>query len=163
VILGIDPGTGKRRCGFALISDGRLFRHKTVDGCRAIAYAKALYAVYHFGQCVIERPRLGVIYEKHLMKKNKIITDAGRAKLAMNIGQNIQLASDLTRELEAIGVKVKQMPPKNKATKWRKEYWNTVFKWEGRLPSGHARDAAVIALQWEKESGWTTKSHFRFT
>jgi hypothetical protein len=147
MILGIDPGTGKRRCGLALVSGGKLFRHKTVDGKDAITHAVAIHMVYHFDRCVIEKPRLGVIYAKHLTKSNKVISEAGRAKLAMNVGQNIQLTNDITRALEGIGVKVKQVPPKNKATKWRKEYWAAVFKWEGRVPSEHARDAAVIALQ----------------
>ncbi len=155
MILGIDTGVGKRCCGIALVVDGKLFRHKTVDGCKAIEYAKSLYSVYRFDRCVIEKPRLAVIYARHSTKSNRVIGDAGRNKIAMNVGQNIQLTNDITRELEKIGVKVKQVPPKSKATKWPVDYWRRIFGWEGRAPSSHARDASVIALQYENWAGWS--------
>jgi hypothetical protein len=151
MILGIDPGTGKKRCGFALVENGTLFHHKTVDGDLAVKYARQLYAIYHFDRCVIERPRLGVIYARHLTKKNRVISDAGRAKLAMNVGQNIYLSDEIARELKGLGVLVKQIPPKNKKTKWRPEYWQSIFGWKRRLPSEHARDASIMALMHENQ------------
>jgi hypothetical protein len=150
MILGIDPGIGKRRCGFAMVSNGILFRHKTIDGNQAAAYACSLHLIYHFDRCVIERPRLGVIYARHLKKKNRVLSDAGRAKLAMNVGQNIYLADEIARELRGLDVQVKQVPPKNRKTKWRPDYWRAVFGWKGRLPSEHARDASIVALMHER-------------
>jgi hypothetical protein len=156
LILGIDPGVGKT--GFALVSQGSLFKHKTVIGNEAVAYMKNLWKIYRFDRCVIERPRTGVLYARHFTKKNAILSEAGKIKLAQNIGQNIQLTKDLVAELERLGVKVKQVPPKNKATKWRPEFWANVFQWKSRLPSEHIRDASVIAKGWESWAGWNLMS-----
>jgi hypothetical protein len=147
MILGIDPGLNKT--GFAIVSDGCIFQHKTVPGKEAISYAKALHAIYHFDRCAIERPRLGGIYARHMTKTNRVMSDAGRVKLAMNVGQNVYLSDELKTEIERLGVLVKQITPQRKNTKWDAEYWKMVFRWSGRAPSEHARDASVIAFQWE--------------
>jgi len=147
MVLGIDPGTGKHRCGFAIVEKRKLYYHNTTDGEVAVHHALILHNAYHFNKCVIERPRFGVIYKKHLTKRNRITSEAGRAKLAMNIGQNIYLADELKRELENVGVEVTQLEPKKGGVKWSKGYWSAVFKWSHkRLPSEHARDASIIAL-----------------
>lgn len=157
LILGVDPGTGKRRCGIALVSGGKLFQHKTVDGCEAVEYVRALHSVYRFDRCTIEMPQEGAIYGRHSTKKNKVICEAGRIKIAMDIGKNIQLAKELRRELEGLGVKVKEVKPQRAATKWELDYWIRIFGWtkkNGRPPSEHARDASVHALQYENWAGW---------
>jgi hypothetical protein len=157
IICGIDPGTGKRRCGIALVSGGKLFRHKTVDGCSAVEYLRSLHSVYRFKRCTVEMPQAGIVYAKHSTKKNAVMLEAGRIKLAMNIGQNIQLAKDIIAELKRLGVKVKEVRPQRKATKWQVGYWCQIFGWEksdGRPPSEHARDASVHALQYENWVGW---------
>jgi predicted nuclease with RNAse H fold len=154
MILGIDPGVGKARCGFALISGGKLYHHRTVDGSDAVSYARQLHAVYKFDRCTIEVPQAGVVYARHSTKKNRVISEAGRIKLAMNIGQNIQLAHEIAAELRRIGVKIKEVRPARKATKWPAEYWKSVFNWSGRAPSEHARDASVHALQYENWAWW---------
>jgi hypothetical protein len=152
MILGIDPGVNKS--GFALVNNGRLFRHKTVSGWQAVDYAKALRPIYGFDRCVVEKPKTGVLYAKHMTGKNAIISEAGRIKLAQNIGQNIQLTNQIVSALKQLGVAVHEVNPKRKATKWKADYWQKVFSWEGRTPSEHARDASVIALQYERWVGW---------
>lgn len=154
MVLGIDPGIGKRKCGFAIVSDGALFHHKSISGIEALSYTIALHAIYHFDRCVIEKPRIGVIYMRHLTKKNRVLSEAGRLKIAMNIGQNIQLSDEIALKLREMGVKVKQLPPRNKNTKWKYDYWKAVFKWKGRRPSEHARDASILAYQWEPKYKW---------
>ena len=152
MILGIDPGVNKT--GFALVFNGKLFKHKTLSGSEAISYARSLAMAYQFKKCIVERPRLGVLYSRHMTKNNALMSESGRIKLAQNIGQNIQLTNDIVSELDRLGVKTKQVPPARKATKWPTDYWQRIFNWEGRCPSEHARDASVIALQWEKWAGW---------
>jgi hypothetical protein len=154
MILGVDPGVGKRRCGFALVSSGKLFRHKTTDGSEAIAYVRALHSVYRFDRCTVEMPQPGVVYARHSTKKNAVTSEAGRIKLAMNVGQNIQLAHEIISELKRLCVKVKEVKPQRKSTKWPVEKWVLIFGWCGRPPSEHARDASIHALQYEVWAGW---------
>jgi hypothetical protein len=101
------------------------------------------------------------LYGRHFTGPNGIKSQAGMIKLAQNIGQNIYLADELKRELEARGVMVHQIRPARKCTKWTPEYWQSIFKWEGKSPSEHARDASVIALQYENSSIWKIKERVK--
>jgi len=152
MILGIDPGVSKT--GFALISDNRLFNHRTIIGKEAVTFALSWHTIYKFDRAIIERPQIGILYGRHFDGPNGIKSKAGMIKLAQNIGQNIYLADEIGRELQRIGVMVKMVRPARKCTKWTPEYWQSIFQWKGKKPSEHARDASVIALQYERWAGW---------
>lgn len=152
MVIGIDPGISTT--GIALVQNAKLFKHKTLLGKESFSYIENLHTLYRFKHAVIEKPKTGVLYQRHFTKSNKIMSDAGMIKLAQNIGQNIQLTNELVDKLESLGIEVLQVNPKRKCTKWKKEYWQMVFGWEGKLPSEHARDASIHALQWEKWVGW---------
>ena len=152
MILGVDPGVGKT--GFAVVDNGKMVHHKTVVGKKAIGYVLALQSVYKFDRAIIERPQQGVLYGRHFTGPNAIKSTAGMIKLAQNIGANMYLSDEIARALQKVGVMVYVVRPAKKVTKWSFEYWQIVFKWKGRRPSEHARDASVIALQYEKSHIW---------
>jgi hypothetical protein len=151
IILGIDVGCGKRSCAFSVVSNGQLIAHKTVDGSDAIFTFWTFEKKYNFKKCVIEIPREGIIYAKHLINKSGGPLSVGeRNTIAMHVGQNIQLAKELIREARRIGIKVFEEHPKRSNTKWPLIKWKLVFNYpDRRPPSSHARDASVIALLYE--------------
>jgi hypothetical protein len=152
MILGIDPGISTT--GLALVENVRLFKHKTLPGVEALSYIESMHRFYGFNRAVVEKPRAGVLYGRHLTKSNNVVNIRGMIKIAQNVGQNIQMTNQIIEKLKNLNVQVIDVNPKNKTTKWKKEFWQKVFQWKGRLPSEHARDAAVLALQWEKWVGW---------
>ena len=159
MILGLDPGCSTT--GIALVEGGRLFKHKTMRGDKALLYIADLYTIYKYERAVVEMPKQGVFYAKHQTKKNAVNSQAGVVKLAQNVGMNIKLTDDLIDKLRSIGVRVKEVNPKRGSTKWEVGFWTRIFKWEsGRTPSEHARDAAVLAFQWENWVGWNLPNKY---
>lgn len=156
MILGLDPGISTT--GVGLVDEGRLIQHKTLPGKEAMIYIVNLHSIYRYTRSVVEMPRTAVIYGRHMTKKNAVFSQAGMIKLAQNVGMNIQLARDFIEKLKEIGSQVLDVNPKRGSTKWDAEYWRKVFQWEGRVPSQHARDASILALQWEKWVGWSVES-----
>lgn len=152
MILGIDPGCGTT--GIALVENGKLFKHKTMKGSDALLYIVDLHKVYKYDRAVVERPKQAVFYARHATKKNAVVTPAGVIKLAQNVGMNIKLTQDIIEKLRSIGVRVKEVNPRRGSTKWNKGFWLKIFSWKGRLPSEHARDASIHALQWERRGEW---------
>lgn len=150
LILGIDPGVGKRSCAFSVVSNGQLIAHKTVDGCDAVFTFWSFEKKHQFKKCVIEIPRQGVLYAKHLTIKGRVLSEMERNTIAMHVGQNIQLAKELIREAKRMGIRVFEEHPQRGNTKWPLMKWKLAFNYHDRRPpSSHARDAAVIALLYE--------------
>jgi hypothetical protein len=159
MILGLDPGCGTT--GIALLDNGKVFKHRTMRGKDAILYIEDLYTIYKYDRAVVEKPKQAVFYARHLTKSNSVKSQAGVIKLAQNVGMNIKLTEDLVDKLRGIGVRVKEVSPKRGCTKWDVGYWTRIFKWEsGKTPSEHARDAAILALQWEKWVGWNLPNKY---
>jgi hypothetical protein len=101
-------------------------------------------------RAVVEMPQMSVLYGRHIAGMGRMAQN----KIAMNVGQNIRLAQEIMEKLRSTGVHVQEVKPRFSATKWEKDRWRLVFSFLGRLPSEHARDAAVLALQWENWVGW---------
>lgn len=159
MILGIDPGTGTT--GIALLDGGRVFKHKTLKGKDALLYIADLHTIYKYSKAVVEKPKQGVFYARHMHGKYAIMSQAGVIKLAQNVGMNIALTQSLVDKLRELGVRTKEVNPRRGTTKWEVGYWTRIFHWEsGRTPSEHARDAAVLALQWETWVGWNLPNKY---
>jgi hypothetical protein len=159
LILGLDPGVGAT--GVALVDNGSLFKHKTLRGKEALLYIADLHTIYKYTKAVVEKPKQAVFYARHLTKSNSVKSQAGVIKLAQNVGMNIQLTQNLVDKLHELGVRVKEVNPKRGSTKWDVGYWERIFKWEsGRTPSEHARDAAVLAFQYENWVGWNLPNKY---
>ena len=159
MILGLDPGCGTT--GVALMDNGKLFKHKTLPGKEALIYIVNLHTIYRYTKAVVEKPKQAVFYARHLTKTNALISQAGVIKLAQNVGMNIKLTDDIIDKLREIGVRVKDVNPRRGSTKWDVGYWTRIFQWEsGRVPSEHARDASVLAMQWENWVGWNLPNKY---
>ncbi len=159
MILGLDPGVGTT--GIALVENGRLFKHKTMRGSAALLYVANLHTIYRYDRAVVEKPKKAVFYARHLTKSNSVKDQAGVIKLAQDVGMNIKLADDLVDKLRSLGVRVKEVNPTRGSTKWEIGFWTRIFKWEsGRTPSVHARDASVLAFQWENWVGWNLPNKY---
>lgn len=148
MILGIDAGHNK--CGMCLIDNGLVVYHKTQKITDALKTVENLHVVYRFKKAVVEMPSESVIYGRHLRNAS----DGIKRKIMCNVGENRQCAKMIIEKLQNIGVQTIERRPRKGTTKWRKDYWCQVFKYNKRAPSEHARDAGVIALQWEKWTGW---------
>lgn len=159
MILGLDPGCGST--GIALIDNGRLFRHRTMSGDAALQYIVDLHSIYQYTRAVVEKPKQAVFYARHLTKSNSVMSQAGVVKLAQNVGMNIKLTEELVATLRFIGVRTTTVNPKRGSTKWDVGYWTRVFDWKsGRVPSEHARDASVLAFQYENWVGWNLPNKY---
>lgn len=159
MILGLDPGC--RKTGVTLLHNGLVFKHKTLPGDEALLYIKNLHTIYKYDRAVVEKPKQAVFYAKHMLKSNAVRSQAGVIKLAQNVGMNMKLTQEIVDTLIELGVRVRQVNPRRGTTKWEVGYWCRIFHWEsGRTPSEHARDAAVLALQWEKWVGWNLPNKY---
>lgn len=148
MILGIDGGN--KKCGICLISDGEVVCHKTQKITEALQTIDNLYVIYRYKKAVVEMPSESVLYGEHV----KGLSLGIQRKIMCNVGENRQCAKMLIEKLKKMGVQTIERRPKKGMTKWNKEYWCKVFKYTKRAPSEHARDAGVLALQWENWYGW---------
>ena len=159
MILGLDPGCGTT--GIALVENGKLFKHKTMRGEAALIYIANLHTIYKYEKAVVEKPKQAVFYARHATKSNAVKSQAGIIKLAQNVGMNMKLTEDLVKKLRSIGVRTKEVNPKRGTTKWEVGYWTRIFDWQsGRVPSEHARDASVLAFNWENWVGWNLPNKY---
>lgn len=154
MILGVDPGL--RTTGLFLLCDGTCLFHKTMTGEAALRKIDDLKTVYRVERAVAEKPKTGIFYMHHDTKSNAPKFEAGRIKIMQNVGMNMGFTDLLVKHCESLGIRTIVRNPGRKNTKWGADYWRSVFHWQGRLPSEHARDAAVLALEWEKWQGWNT-------
>lgn len=154
--FGVDPGL--TYTGYALLEDGLVFHHKTVNGKLALDYLVRAIKAYSISRAVVERPKESVLYQKHLYGakvRGAHVSDSYKFKICMDIGKNVLISDMIIETLKKYGVKTKVENPRAGETKWNKDKWRSVFKWGGtRLPSEHARDAAVRALLNEGWYGW---------
>jgi hypothetical protein len=74
-------------------------------------------------------------------------SDRAHAKIARNVGQNIERACHLFRELGSLCADCRLIAPEKGSTKWPVPMWRQHFNWasSASTPSNHARDAAYIA------------------
>ena len=159
MILGVDPGCGTT--GLSLVQKGKLFKHKTLPGKEALQLIVVWHTIYKYEKAVVEKPKQAVFYVRHLTKSNSVKSQAGVIKLAQNVGMNIKLTEDIVDKLKEIGVRTKEVNPKRGSTKWDVGYWTRIFQWEsGRVPSQHARDASILAMQYENWVGWNLPNKY---
>ena len=146
MILGVDPGASTT--GLAIVDEGKLAFHKTLPYEEAYARMDGLYSIYRFPVAVVEVNLAGVNYLRNpsggIYRYNNRMGSAGANRV---------LGKRLAKKLRSLGIKVIESTPKCGCSKWSKGYWCTLFEWpEGkRLPSEHARDAAVLALLKERK------------
>ena len=153
MILGIDAGHNK--CGICLIDNGLVVYHKTQKITEALKTVENLRFVYRFKKAVVEMPSESVFYSKHFTTiRDPQKLEAIKRKIMCNVGENRQCAKMIIEKLQNIGIQTIERRPRKGTTKWDKEYWCKVFKYNKRAPSEHARDAGVLALQWENWIGW---------
>ena len=145
VRIGVDPGS---TTGIAVIIEGGgLHSAKSLDwdgdGTKIKAYLRLMWDIYGRGTLVvIEIPGAGFFPREGL-------SQGVQRKIAMNVGQCVARASEVAAYCEGLGFTVVKRRPMRGGTKraLSGETWRGIFKWQGRLPSNHARDAAMLALK----------------
>jgi hypothetical protein len=152
MVFGFDPGASFT--GMSVVHKARLLWHKTQTGENALTLIPSIVTIYNIRRAVVEMPRMGVFYGRHLQGNNAIMSMAGQIKLAQNVGENIALTKRIIAKLKECGCAVRECNPKRGSTKWPVEHWKRVFNWDKRHPSSHARDASVLALMNENWIGW---------
>jgi hypothetical protein len=151
MILGCDPGSN---FGMAVVDNRKLVAHKTVKANQAEAAIRQFHADYKFARAAVEMPQTGVLYSRHAAQ---VMSEAGRIKIAMNVGENVALAKRTIALLKSLGVEVVERSPRRALTKWSADYFCKIFQWAKRPPSEHARDAAVLALVEEGSNDFLLK------
>lgn len=143
--VGLDPGAN---VGIALVKDGKLDlavtrKWKKIDDYHEITfYLQSWYDMHGAKKAIIEMPALGVWHRPGQ-------TQAQMLKIARDVGQCQQVASDLGQLCQGIGYDVTMRPPIRHGTKraLKRPAWDKFFPdWKGRRISEHARDAAMLAL-----------------
>jgi len=137
IVFGIDPGV--LTTGYAVVSRGRVLEHATVTWEEFIAVYGKICSRYRPDRIVIEASEKNILWNKEGPKE-------ALAKMAINVGMNRMLARVYVYLLNNTGTEVLQVSPSKGQSKWPEATWRSAFNYKGRLPSSHARDAAVIAL-----------------
>lgn len=142
-IIGIDPGSST---GIALMENGRLVVCKTIQWEEDGSEVRTAIFVACMDRkdvlVVIERPGVG-IYPRPGQSARAMM------RIARSVGQLQERTSQLSAYCRALGCEVREVPPARGGTKraWTPDAWRAAFAWSGRLPSNHARDAALLAMR----------------
>ena len=149
IVIGVDPGA---RTGFAVVDDGRLVAASTHRAEMAAVALSGHIMEYEVGFVAIEIPGAG-IYARPGQNARAM------CRIARNVGQCQERAEQLCRMAEQMGCEVVRVHPKRGGTKraWPATVWRSHFCWVGRMPSNHARDAALLAERvWIERQAWWT-------
>lgn len=137
IVFGIDPGVSTT--GYAVVSNSRVLEHCTFTWQAFIAGYQHIIARWKPERIVIE------VSEKNILW-NKGGNIEALIKQAINTGMNRMIARVYVEILQATETEVIVSAPAKDKSKWAESVWRAAFHYKGRLPSSHARDAAVIAL-----------------
>jgi hypothetical protein len=151
-ILGVDPGTSTT--ALAIVMDAAVAYSGTMPWGEALSRIEELCHVWRLKRAVVEMPRTGVFYARHASKKGAPKTVSGQIKIIQNVGKNMGISQLIVERCRQLKIVTIVRHPEKGNTKWDAEYWCRVFGWPGRPPSEHARDAACLALRYEKWYGW---------
>lgn len=145
-VIGIDPGSAT---GIALLTDKGLYPRTFdwgKDGEAVFTHLRGLASLLA-GQpltVVVEVPGDGY-------RPRKVNTRANY-KIATNVGECRLRAQWIATFCRALGLNVIERRPVYRLTKLNAASWKAYFpKYVGRVPSGHARDASLLALT---QRGW---------
>jgi len=145
-IIGVDPGT---RTGLAVLVDQTLvrcqtFNHEDLHFALSLCiqeYAPDLIAVETPGPGIFVRPGANV----YAMRR-----------IARNVGQCQARADEVYRLacflLHKDHVITKRPVRGGTKRAWTPQMWRAAFGWTGRMPSNHARDAALLARRVAQEA-----------
>jgi hypothetical protein len=138
--LGIDPGA---MTGLALLDGGRPVSLQTrawgEDGSEVKGWVREALEAWGAFMVVVEIPPKGYFMRNVSVRAN--------CRISGNVGECRAKAAEIAAFCEGLGLTVMRTPPIRGGTKRKvsEAIWRARFKWEWRLPSNHARDAACLA------------------
>jgi hypothetical protein len=147
IVIGVDPGC---RTGLAVSCHRSLVHCSTVDAENAAPALRFLVDRYKPDLVAIEIPGIH-IHQRQGLSQHAML------KIARSVGQLQERAENLAAMCEKAGVKTRRCKPIKGGTKksMPAEAWRVAYHWgtTRRLPSNHARDAAMLAHRIAVEEG----------
>lgn len=148
IVIGVDPGA---MTGLAVVADGQLTDAVTIPwrtapssepGAGVKAWLREAREAGQSMKVIVEVPVAGYFERRGVSRR-------GQYRIAQNVGECRAKAEVIAGFCEGLGYTVIRKSPIRGGTKRAIALatWRAIFKWVGRAPSSHARDAAVLALE----------------
>lgn len=134
IALGCDPGAG-RRTGWAVYDSVA-----GLTGCHTGSVGAVL-------DLLSDLRGTSVVLVLESETKARYYGEGGRSR-ARGVGVNEGIRQAIASYAETLGLRVVEVRARGKIPA---EAWRAAWKWKGRLPSEHARDAAELARAWIAE------------